>query len=307
MSSWIVSYLGEAATTLESIGKGELAAFLDRLRHEPEVQDLKLYKSLNVARLADSLHECDGLDELFVLIKETAEAFGVSHCTVHCIRERPTAFFHTKVLTTFPQQWVAEYVDRRYTVIDPLLARCRSQTGTFFWDEVAVSDPFTRHFIKAGLQAGIGPGGVCLVQQASNGSTIGVTLCSTMDHETFRRVLEPQLSDLEEIAAILVTVFSELACENNQARFNPTDDQLKVLRALASGRSVAEVERFHFLYGSFKTIEKSILKCFGARTLAQATALAANMGLLEDLPYFKEDVFAGHLEHHTPDAVTLVC
>jgi hypothetical protein len=305
MSSWIVSSLGEAASALESIGNSELAALLDRLRHEPEVQDLRLYKSLNVATLAESFYECESLDDLFTLIKEVAEAFGVDHCTVHCIRERPTAFFRTKVLTTFPKQWVDEYVDRRYTNIDPLLARCRSQTGTFFWDEVVVTDPITRYFIKAGLKAGIGPSGVSLVQQASNGSTIGVTLCSTMDHETFRTVFGSQLSDFEEIAAIMVAAFSQLACENNQAPFNPTDDQLKVLSALASGRSMGDIETFHFVYGSFKTIEKSILKSFGARTLAQATALAANLGLLEDLPYFKEDVFTGGREQHTLNAFAL--
>ena len=292
MPTWIESSLKEAASALDRIGSCELAAILDRLRHEPEVQDLRLYRSLQVADLADALHECESLDELLLLIKRIAAAFGVSHCTIHCVRERTTAFFGTKVLSTFPREWLAEYVERRYTAIDPIVARCRNQTGTFFWDELVITAPMTKHFIKSSNQAGIGPSGVSVVQQASNGSTVGVTLCSTVDQETFRRHFEPQLSDFEEIAAIIVTVFCELACEHNQAPFNPTDDQLKVLRALACGHSTAEVEAFRFLYGSFRTIEKSILKSFGAKTLAHATAIAASMGLLDDLPYFEEDIFA---------------
>jgi Autoinducer binding domain len=292
MPTWIESSLKEAASALDQIGSSELAAILDRLRHEPEVQDLRLYRSLHVADLADALHECESLDELLLLIKRIAAAFGVSHCTIHCIRERTTAFFGTKVLSTFPREWLAEYVERRYTAIDPIVARCRSQTGTFFWDELVITAPMTKHFIKSSNQAGIGPSGVSVVQQASNGSTVGVTLCSTADQETFRSHFEPQLSDFEEIAAIIVAVFCELACEHNQAPFNPTDDQLKVLRALACGHSMAEVEAFRFLYGSFRTIEKSILKSFGAKTLAHATAIAASMSLLDDLPYFEEDVFA---------------
>lgn len=59
---------------------------------------------------------------------------------------------------------------------------------------------------------------------------------------------------------------------------------------------MAEIEGFHFTYGSFKTIEQSILKTFGAKTLAQAAALASNKGLLESLPYFEEDIFVGEFE-----------
>jgi hypothetical protein len=290
--NWIDLSLAEAASALEQIGNTELAAVLDRLRHEPEVQDLKLYRSLEVAALADALYECDSLDELFFLVKKIAAAFGAPHCTIHCVRERTTAFFKTKVLTNIPHDWVTQYIERRYSTIDPIVARCRSQTGTFFWDELVLSDPITKQFAKFCNGSGIGPSGVSSVRRTSNGTTVGVTLCSTVDKDTFRKAMEPQLADFEEIAAIMRAVFSDFACEHNEAPFNPTDDQLKVLRAIASGRCLTEVRSFNFLYGSFKTIETSILRSFGAKTLAHATAIAANMGLLEDLPYFKEDVFA---------------
>jgi hypothetical protein len=65
-----------------------------------------------------------------------------------------------------------------------------------------------------------------------------VTLCSTVDQKTFRPAFAPQLADFEETAGSVVAIFGELACEHNQAPFNPTD-QLKVLRALASGQSMA--------------------------------------------------------------------
>lgn len=295
MPTWIETSLEEAAAVLQRTGNTELAAILDRLRLEPEVRDLRLYRSPQIAGLADALYDCESLDELYMLIKKIAGAFGVSNCTIHCVRERATAFYQTKVVTTFPRTWVTDYVNRRYSTIDPIVARCRGSLGTFFWDELVVNDPITKQFIKTCYQSGVGPGGVSFVQQASNGSTVGVTLCCTTDKETFRRNFEPQLADFEEMAAIMIAVFSDLACESNQAPLNPTDDQLKVLRALAAGHSMAQVEGFRFLYGSFKTIEKSILKSFGAKTLAHATAIAANMGLLEDLPYFEEDIF-GHPE-----------
>jgi hypothetical protein len=256
---------------------------------------------LEVAALADAVYECDSLDELFGLLEKIAAAFRVPHCTIHCVRERTTAFYRTKVLTNIPRDWVTQYIERRYTTIDPIVARCRSQSGTFFWDELVTSDPITKQFVKYCNKSGIGPSGVSSVRQTNNGTTVGVTLCSTMEKAAFRKTLEPNLPDFEEIAAIMRAVFSDLACEHNEAPFNPTDDQLKVLRAIASGRAMAEVESFSFLYGSFRTIEKSILRSFGAKTLAHATAIAANMGLLEDLPYFEEDVFINGRESVASD------
>jgi hypothetical protein len=302
MPTWIEAALEAAASSLARIGETELAATLERLRDEPDIKALKLYRSLAVAELADELYDCDSLEYYFGLIERVAREFGVEHCTVHCVRERSTAYFGTKVLTTFPKDWVKQYVDRRYSTIDPVVARCRLGEGVFFWDELVSSDPITKYFVKSCVEAGIGPAGVTVVELATNGGLIGVTLSSVADHGTFRRDFQARLPDFCELARIMVEIFAELASDHNQAPFNPTDDQLKVLRALAAGKPLSEVETFHFLYGSFKTIEKSILRCFGARTLAQATAIAANMGLLENLPYFEEDIFTSRDEPVLEDA-----
>jgi hypothetical protein len=292
MCSWIESALLEAIQTLETGGKSQLASDLRRLLDTQDVTSLRIYRSSRLAALAQEMGECDSLEALCGLIRELSARLDVSHCTIHLIRERTTAFYSTKVLTTFPEAWVSEYVNRRYSTIDPIIDSCRRGPGTFFWDlQKAGDDPITRHFIRVALESGIGPSGITRVEETRHGSTVAVSLSSTLDQTHFREAFQERLSDFHEIASLLIDVFSELACESNDAPFNASDDQLKVLRALASGRSMAEVEAIPFLYGSFKTVEKSILKSFGARTLVQAAALASNRGMLEDLPYFAEDVF----------------
>lgn len=293
MSSWIESSLEQAVIALTRSGDTEIAANLGRLLGEPDIRGLQLFKSPQIAELADEIYDCDSLELLYSILKELAAAFEVCHCTVHCVRERSTAYFGTKVLTTFPQAWATEYVNRRYTTIDPVVAKCRNGPCHFFWEEMVVADPMTKSFIKAAYSHGVGPSGVTCVEQAANGGIVAVTFSSTRDHATFRQVFTPKVSDFLDIVPVVIGVFSDLACDQNDAPFNPTDDQLKVLRALASGKSMAEIEAFHFSYGSFRTIEKSILKSFGAKTLAQAAALASNKGLLENLPYFEEDIYLG--------------
>jgi hypothetical protein len=91
----------------------------------------------------------------------------------------------------------------------------------------------------------------------------------------------------------LIDAFSELARERARPVIRASEDQLKVLRALICGRSLEEIVGWRFSYGSFATVQKSILQTFGATTLHQAAGVAARMGLLEDLPYFEEEIVPG--------------
>lgn len=291
MSTWIETSLHDAVQALMRTGEREIAANLGRLLDEPEIKSLQLYKSPQIADLADEIFDCGGLDGLHAILVEAATAFGVAHCTIHCVRERHAAFHGTKVLTTYPRAWVSEYVARRYSTIDPVIARCLEGAGVFFWDEIPATNPITGHFVRSAMAHGIGPAGVTFVEDNARGNTIAVSLASAADPAEFRRDFRTRLSDFGDIATLMVEVFSELACDSTEAEFNPTDDQLKVLRAIASGRLMTEIEAFPFIYGSFQTVEKSILMSFGAKTLAQAAALAVRRGILENLPYFEEDIY----------------
>ena len=297
MPTWIESALAEAADALADAGKMELAASLRRMGEHPDLGAVMMYRSAEVEKLAYEVSECETLEALFSLLKEIVATFEIGHCTVYCVRERSTSFFGRKVLTTFPKDWVAEYVDRRYSGVDPVMLRSRQGPGVFLWGDLVVTDPHTKQFIKTSFQRGIGPGGVTFVEPSSNGSTVAVSFCAPVDHETFRRNIGPKMPDLAAIATLLIEVFSDLACEQGRsAPFSPTDDQLRVLRAVASGRSASEVESMRFNWGTFQCVERSILKGFGARTLAQAAALATTRGLLEDLPFSVDEIFLGGVE-----------
>jgi hypothetical protein len=293
MTTWIASALHRAIDTLSDSGHAGIASDLRRLVETPAVTGLALYRSQHLAGLAEALDDCETMADLRSMIREIAAALDVSHCTVHVIRERSTAFYDTKVITTFPAEWVAQYVARRYSTIDPIIAHCRRGPGTFFWDlQKASNDPVTRHFIQFAIANGIGPSGITCVADTAYGSTIAVSLASTCTQGIFREAFQERLSDFAQIAAVITDVFSELACELNDAPCGVSDDQLKVLRALASGRPLSEIESISVVqFGSFRTLEKSILQSFGAKTLTQAAAIASSRGLLEDLPYFAEDVF----------------
>ena len=291
MPSWIEASLRNAVLALSRCGETEIAANLGRLLEEPEVQSLQLYRSPEVAALADEVFDCDSLDDLYGLLDRICAAFAVAHCTVHRIRERNVASYGTKVLTNYPERWITEYINRRYFSVDPVVDRALQGPGAFFWDEVGRADPITAHFTRSAIDHGVGPAGITFVGDNEHGDTVAVSLAVPLEHASFRRLFAPKLSDFTDLAALLIDVFSDLTCKDQPRSLALTEDQLKVLRALASGRSRSEVESLSITYGSFATLEKSILKALHADTLVQAVAISVRQCLLETLPCFEEDVY----------------
>jgi hypothetical protein len=291
VSNWIESSLRNAVLALTRSGEVDIAADLGRLLEEPEVQSLQLLRLRQAAELADRLYDCEDLDELAGLLDAVCATFAVAHCTIHRVRERHIGAYGTRVLSNYPKEWIAEYVNRRYVGVDPVVARALQGTGTFFWEEAVRDDPITAGFLRAASEHGVGPAGITHVAENAAGDTFAVSLSLPISHGTFRHIFDPKLLDFHEIAKLLVEVFSDLTCSYVSGGHALTDDQLKILKALVSGRSPAEVEALPVSYGSFATLEKSILQSLNAKSLFQAVARAAQLRLLETVPLGEEDVY----------------
>jgi hypothetical protein len=304
MSTWIEASLSDAVAALVRSGEKEIAAALGRLLGEPELRELQLYRAPRVAALADEIYDCDSLDALYDRLPAVADAFGATHCTIHCVRDRGATVFSKRVLTTYSDAWVKEYVAKRYATVDPVMTRSFGEPGMFFWDELPRTSPMTGYFLEKAAAHGVGPSGVTLVSSDAEDNRIAVTLAASSDPAAFRQAFRPRLSDFADLAPLMIEVFAEFARARPVQAPIPTDDQLKVLRALMCGQSLEEIRRRHIAYGSFDTLVRSILRTFGARTLHQAAALAARMGVLEDLPYFEDDIHQLQRDPERPPAAT---
>jgi hypothetical protein len=65
-----------------------------------------------------------------------------------------------------------------------------------------------------------------------------------------------------------------------------------VLRAIAEGVEEEELEKRNYLFGSYKTVKRSIIMLFQTNTVAQAAVLAARIGLFDNAPLTKADILA---------------
>jgi hypothetical protein len=293
MIGWVETSLYEAVDCLARAGKNHIASDLGRLLDTLDFDDLEVLRSPVAERIANSLLEAATFPDLVDQLKQFSEAIGVAHCTLHVVSESPTSSFTTRALTTYPEHWVARYVDRRYFTVDPVTLKSLTCETAFFWDDLDVSSPPVQAFCKDAKDHDIGPSGYTLPITTERGDRIAISVSSADPREEFREKIRHFESDLLTIGFCITEAFSQLASDERPADFTPTDDQLSILRAVAMGIDEDELRARNYLYGSYITLERSICALFHTRTIAQAAIVATRVGLLTNSPFSKADILVG--------------
>lgn len=293
MIGWVQASLYDAIDSLARSGQNHLASDLGRLLASLEFDDIDILRSPVSERVANALLEAATFPDLVDLLKEFAEAIGVTHCTLHVVRETPTSSFSTRALTTYPEDWVSRYVDRRYFTVDPVYRASLTCEAAYFWEDLDVSVPAVRAFCQDARAHGVGPAGYTLPIITERGDKIAISVSAGDDREGLRDTIRHYEADLLSVGFSLTEAFSRLASDERPADFTPTDDQLSILRAVAMGASEADLRGRTYLYGSYVTLERSICSLFRTRTVAQAAVVAAQVGLLTNSPITKADILVG--------------
>ena len=252
----------EAIDLLARSGRNDLASDLNRIIAKIDFDDLEVLRCPGSDRIADAILEAGSFTQLGGLLGRIAAVMGLDHCTLHVISEAPASNFATKVLTTYPDLWVARYVDRRYATIDPVSRACVAADHGFFWDSLQRSAPVLRTFWDNSAAHGVGPSGYTVPIVTERGDKLALSVCSRIDLEAFRDRVERLESDLFSLGIFLVDAFCRLACDDRPASFNPSDDQLSILRAIAMGADEADLRSRSYQYGSYVTLERSICSLF---------------------------------------------
>ena len=292
MHGWMEGSLHEAIDELARSGRNDLASDLNRIMARIDFDTLEVLRCSGAEGTADAILEAASVAELVGLLGQLCHVMGLMHCTLHVISESPSTNFSTKVLTTYPDEWVSQYVERRYSCVDPVGKACLAYDHGFFWDTLDHRVPILQTFWADALAHGIGPSGFTQPITTERGDKVAISVCTTAEPEAFRDQFERYTSDLFSLGIFLADAFCRLASDDRPVSFDPTDDQLAILRAIAMGAGEPELRERTYQDGSYATLERSICALFRTRTVAQAAVMAARIGLLADAPLTKADVLA---------------
>ncbi len=302
MFGWVEASLYEAINCATRLGKNDLASDLNRLLETLDFDELEIFRNVASEAISDQLLEVGTFPDLVDLLRQFSDAIGAAHCTLHVISELPSTAFTTKALTTYPEEWVTRYFNRRYSIIDPVIVASRTADRGFFWDTLKVEDPTTLAFYRDACAHGVGPSGYTMPIITERGDKIAISLSSREERGAFRERIRHVEQDLHTVGFCLTEAFSRLASEDRPTEFALTDDQLRILRQIAMGCDDEELRRADYQFGSYVTLERSICSLFRTRTITQAAILAARVGLLTNAPLTKADILVGS-NHPGPNRV----
>lgn len=174
-------------------------------------------------------------------------------------------------ITTYPDQWVAEYTASRYVLVDPVALWCAANTGTTRWSDVKV--PFLAH-----------PTLGVLARARAYGMNYGaVSSQRNPEHQMQRCALslcrsDRELSD-EEIQEVHKLLQKIMVAVGPFAGLN--EEHLKVLQMLGAGAQILDIATGLNL--SEATVKRRIdaaKKLLGAKTATHAVAIAAMRNLI---------------------------
>lgn len=297
MYGWAQDAMREAIDLLARGGRNDIASDLNRVLSVIEFEELEILRHPESDRLADDITEVGSLSELLEALTKLAELVDADHCTLFVSHEAESSRFTTKVLTTYPDAWVARYVEKKYFYIDPLTEVARTREHPFFWESLQPGDSIAREFWKDAEQYGVGPAGYTIPLTTGRGDRVGLSFSSNEDHTCFRERLTTFEQDLYNLSIYFSDAFCSLASVGQPTARNLTDDQVMVLRAIAAGLSEEDLSQIRYTFGSFATVKQSICNQFQTKTLAQAAVLAVKCHLLDNVPYMKSDVLSAAVRH----------
>ena len=304
MIGWVEASLYEAINCLTRLGKNDLASDLNRLLDTLDFDELEVFRNPASEAIADRLLEVSTFPDLVDLLRQFSEAIGVAHCTLHVVSELPSTAFTTRALTTYPEEWVTRYFDRRYHQIDPVVCASVTAEGGFFWDTLAGRRP--RH-------AGLLPR-----RQGARRRPLGL---HPADHHRARRQ-DRHLGQLARGPRGLPRAHPPRRAGPAQRRLlhhrgllpprlRGPPDRVRADRRPdghpprgGDGRRRRGAAPASYLYGSYSTLERSICTIFRTRTITQAAILAARVGLLTNAPLTKADILVGSSRAPTSRVVT---
>lgn len=188
-----------------------------------------------------------------------------------------------KVLSSYPNSWARQYVEKRYEDIDPVVGLARSSQRSFQWDRrtlrlsTAPQQRFFSEAAKFGIQSG-----VTVPIRGGFGRFAAFTLAGDLNTDLEIRTTESM--DLLQLAGLYyhAHVYAKLQLGLTRVADAPlTQRELQCLSWAARGKKMQETAKV--LGITTRTVVfhlENARSKLGASTVAQAVAEAAHRGLI---------------------------
>lgn len=226
-------------------------------------------------------------DEIGALLRGACGLLAVKHMSF-CVLIDPRGWtVSDRVYTTYSREWIGRYLEKKYWTVDPLLAAFYRDEEIAVWgppDHGRPGAPILMLFLRDSAAHGVGTCGYARFLRLGDHGSYVLSVSADEDAESLRRRMgaaERELDFLGRYIQERTTAPRQLA----RARLaSLTDEEILVLRLLASGARPDEVMSLARLAVGADRIMEAVMRKLEARSLSQAVVRFIEIRDREFLP-----------------------
>ena len=291
MSHWVRVIIDDATAANTRLPE-HIMSGLKRIAKIVEVSDVVQFRTDELATIADDISMCTDLTELSNLLWQATTGSGFQNFSLFVLSQGRSATFPSRFCTSLSDEWLGQYFSKSYQYIDPVVNRASQEDGDFLFSELTYSFPMVEEFWKDAEKHKVGRNGFCRASTRPDGARLAVAFMTSANAHMTRENTRLNAYDLAAIAELAIECFCCLSSGYVAYEDELTVQELRFLHMIATSQNPEAALLQLPCYGSNKSLQNSIRKKLGVKTIFQAVSVASSTRLFDDLPYYKDEVIS---------------
>ena len=229
-------------------------------------------------QLLASLDAASTLDELYEIIFDARDAFGIAHMVYHYVDSAGDQYG----CGTYSDEWRDRYLEMEYLRVDPVIQGCFQRFHPVDWKRLDWSSKAARAFMAEAIEYGVGNQGYSIPIRGPNGQFALFTASHNCDDDTWATFTEENSRHL----ILIAHYFNRKGLEFEPGRMPASAQMLSprevdAMTLLAMGYSRAQVaQTLSISEHTLRVYIESARFKLGALNTTHAVARAMSRGLI---------------------------
>lgn len=219
--------------------------------------------------------------DLQAAIKALLEPYGLQHAVYHVLSIPTIAVVHEVPIMTYPNDWVAHYLKKRYYEVDPVVQTGQRSLLPIDWDNLDKSSDVARKLFHEADDAGIGPRGLSLSIRGAAGDHALFTITSNLSQHDWEQLKALYIRDMQAIGFYIHSRVLHIKGASFMSPSKLSGRELECLKWAAAGKTIEDTAAILGLaFSTVRVYLDSARHKLGCLSKAQAVARAEQLGLI---------------------------
>ncbi|MEM9582622.1 MAG: hypothetical protein AAGA08_05865 [Pseudomonadota bacterium] len=234
-----------------------------------------------VGDLLDQIEGAETLDQVAASFVHFPREFGFDSASIVVLSEGKRRFLSRRVLTTLPGRYHDIYYERGFLKNNPIIERIRAGAEVCFYPrfgEHLTEDGEKTSFVESDIT---GLSGVACKLEFPSGLSAVVFLSTERKPPHNLHSFTTHRDDIMFLAYQFMDAFVYFVGVGGNSEIELTCDEVRFLRLAAISDDPEAARRHDYMYGSSETLQTSIARKLGIKSMFQAISIAVKRGLID--------------------------